>query len=273
MTIPPDLLEESLRLEPGGAWLYLFEIRLNSTQTIRVVRNNAPVTFNGFTWEPFPINVTGEEQDTDGNISELTLQIDNTRGRMTELMDKNNGMTHAICHVYFGNSQHLATPANWLVTTFAVTGASHNDSVASFRLGASPLYDISVPFYRFQRGQCRHVYRGYLCQYAGISKAIASVANTTPIGITTSTAHGFKSGAAATISGVDPAVDGTYTIVVTSATAFTLTGTTAAGAFGAGGTAFQDLPTCDFTFYGANGCRAHSNTENFGGFPSILRLP
>lgn len=30
-----------------------------------------------------------------------------------------------------------------------------------------------------------------------------------------------------------------------------------------------DLETCDYTLSGSNGCRAHNNTKNYGGFPGI----
>lgn len=67
-------------------------------------------------------------------------------------------------------------------------------------------------------------------------KAITGVSNTTPISVTC-VAHGLQSNTEVTISGVTapPTVNQRWYIAVTGADTFTLNGSTASGAYGAGG--------------------------------------
>ena len=65
------------------------------------------------------------------------------------------------------------------------------------------------------------------------SKTISAVANTTPVGVTTSTAHSFQNYDTVEITGTG-IVDGTWPILVTGANTLTLTGSTAAGTHSSG---------------------------------------
>jgi hypothetical protein len=73
---------------------------------------------------------------------------------------------------------------------------------------------------------------------AAPSFAISSISNQTPTRITTSSGHSFSTGMSVTVNGsLRSDLNGnSYTIVVINGTTFSLNGTTAAGAFGAGGT-------------------------------------
>ena len=82
--------------------------------------------------------------------------------------------------------------------------------------------------------------------------SIASIANTGPMVVTTSSAHGLSSGAYVTLQGVvgylgsgtNP--NGTFQITVTSTTAFLLNGSTASGSYAAGGSVYV-AQTAQFT--------------------------
>lgn len=68
---------------------------------------------------------------------------------------------------------------------------------------------------------------------------ITNATNATPIAITTSAAHLYASGDTVVITGVvgNTAANGTFVIVVTGSTSFTLTGSVGNGAYTSGGTA------------------------------------
>jgi hypothetical protein len=68
--------------------------------------------------------------------------------------------------------------------------------------------------------------------------AITSTTEATPIAVTTTTAHGFVTGQVVTVAGSsETAANGTWTITVTGASAFTLNGSAGAVGAGTGGTA------------------------------------
>ncbi len=68
-------------------------------------------------------------------------------------------------------------------------------------------------------------------------RSISSVSNTTPIVITTSANHGYATGDRVRISGAGGGANGDWTITVIANNQFRLTGSTAGGGAGAGGTA------------------------------------
>jgi len=72
----------------------------------------------------------------------------------------------------------------------------------------------------------------------GASVAVTAASNSTPIALTTAAPHGLVTGMQVTISGVlgNTAANGTFSVTVTSATAFTLDGSVGTGAYTSGGT-------------------------------------
>jgi len=75
----------------------------------------------------------------------------------------------------------------------------------------------------------------------GRSATISAASNAAPIAVTTTTAHGYQTGDRVFVYGVvgNTAANGTWFIVVTSNTTFTLMGSTGSGAYTSGGTVLQ----------------------------------
>ena len=76
---------------------------------------------------------------------------------------------------------------------------------------------------------------------AGTTLIVTGASNASPIAITTAAPHGLQTGDQVTISGVlgNTAANGTFTVTVTSATTFTLDGSTGTGAWAGGGIVSQ----------------------------------
>jgi len=274
MPIPDAVKTNAIRLEPQGALIVLLQVKLNQSQTVYLTANNEPVTFDGNSYLPFPLSIPGDEQDANGNPGEIQIVIDNSTGAFDGFLAQNEGLTDRSVVVFEGFSHLTGTPSAWKRRDLIITGSTITDQSASFTLGATPLFNLMIPSIRFEReGPCQNLYRGKRCRYYGQTATIATASNTTPIAIVTTEPHGFITGATVLIAGVTDGIGaGSHTLIVTSATAFTLTGTTADGA-GTGGTAFVDLPICDLTRFGPNGCVAHDNILNYRGAPGIQRAP
>jgi len=98
-------------------------------------------------------------------------------------------------------------------------------------------------------------YQGNAANIAQFTTAtMTNATNATPIAITTSAAHLYASGDTVVITGVtgNTAANGTFVIVVTSSTSFTLTGSVGNGAYVSGGTA-KDLNLLPFAAQPSNG--------------------
>ena len=86
------------------------------------------------------------------------------------------------------------------------------------------------------------------------TSTITYATNATPISITTSAAHNYASGDTVVITGItgNTAANGTFVIIVTSSTSFTLTGSVGNGAYVSGGTA-KDTNLLPFAAQPSNG--------------------
>jgi phage-related protein len=275
-SVPNELIAESIKLEQSGADVYLVDFYLNETETIYFCSGNESLTFNGQTYLPFPFSIGGREENADGNPSEISLTVDNATAVFSEWMDANHGLTDRTLKLWIGNSAFVSDPTKWWSQTLYITSATENAAVATFMLSASPVFDVAVPPYRFERHTCNRAYRSggpFGCNYTSQSATIIGATNASPIVIETDLEHRFKDGSTVVIASVggNTAANGTWTLVVVDGTHFSLTGSTGNGAYTSGGTAAVSLPTCDFTLFGPNGCAAHNNTLNFGGYPSIPR--
>jgi hypothetical protein len=81
-----------------------------------------------------------------------------------------------------------------------------------------------------------------------VAHAVTAATNASPIAITTASKHGLSSGGRIVIAGVtgNTAANGTWTILVTSPTTFTLTGSAGNGTYAGGGTALPPAASVSF---------------------------
>jgi lambda family phage minor tail protein L len=85
MTMPTEQVVESYKLNPD-ALINLWEIRLrNNAGTIRL-KDFETLTWQGFTWESCPIQLSGDERRSDGEESRPRLVVVNPFGRFTRFV-------------------------------------------------------------------------------------------------------------------------------------------------------------------------------------------
>jgi lambda family phage minor tail protein L len=271
--VPPEIIAAGQALDPSGAFVYLIDVPLNDSETLRLTSNNESITFDGNAYQPIALAVSGVEINGDGNASQLSVEIDNAVGTIGTAMQRNAGLTDVDVVVRYGNTADVANTAAWLRESFTVTESGKNSRAATLRLATSPVYESPVPKQQFLRTTCSNTYRNARCGYTNQTASVAGATNASPIVITTSTPNRFASGSVAVVSGVggNTAANGTWTILVLTATTFALVGSAGNGSYTSGGSVVVSLPTCDLTMYGPNGCVAHDNWLNYRAAVSVPR--
>lgn len=270
MTTPQELKNESIKLSPTGAWIWLVDIQLNAADSVKITDYDSTVTFNGADYQPIPFVIGNRQETTDNNPSELQIsELDNRKGDWDDLFLNNQELVDKTITLHFGHTSYTGDPTKWITTTLVSTGSSRDFESCSISISPATVFGQSVPGEALTENNCRRTYRDGVCRYTAQVKTITDATNASPIEIETDGAHRFKDGATVVITGVtgNTAANGTFVLTVTGRETFTLNGSTGSGAYISGGEATVDLPTCDKTFYGENGCLAHNNPKNFGGNP------
>lgn len=280
--VDSDLLEEAGKLSPEGAWVWLVTVFISDVQTIHLTDNNESITFDGVLYRPAPVQISAQRVENTGNISEVSVTIGNANLAASTLMNLNEGFGGRSVRLQRVHTDNLANTNASISQTFRVRDASADISTATFRLGLDDIFAARIPYELLSARRCRWSYNSpirralgieTLCAYQPQVKDIEDATNTTPIVITTTEEHGFKDGAVVVVAGVggNTAANGTWIIELVDPDSFVLVGSAGNDAFTSGGTATVDLPTCDRTRLGDNGCLAHDNLLNFGGAPGIPR--
>lgn len=281
--IPAGLIAEKGDMVSVNPWLYLIDLEVSDTETIYLVGDNAPATFNSIAYSPFPFVVGIIGEDSGGDLPTLVIQVSNASLELSKKVDENLGFAGRKVTIRIVNKD-----AGTSVVTEAfnfeydIHDVKADRKRLTFVIGHDNLNEYFFPSKRLMRGRCEWVYSRNgtgRCQYRGTFE--------TPV---------YAGGGTGTLTDV-ALISGvqTETITLTFVSAGphwtfvgSLTGAKAniaPGAFNNGlmsgtlggspndGDTFtietENLDACDHTARGANGCERHQNIPFFGGAPGI----
>ena len=168
--MPPTMtgafLAEAMKLHTASSWIDLWEIRTTTgdpTPAYLICANPYPVSFNGRTYSPFPVERTEDSEDTEGGIPELTLTVANIdRAIQVAIAAGLRGKTAIMRKV---NTATLGTAAAVLTYRYTILSADCSDVAATFKLGVANPVTRDFPGRRYQRNRCDLDYGGALCGY------------------------------------------------------------------------------------------------------------
>lgn len=245
--IPTVLVQESLKLEPAGAFLFVLEVAVNPAQAIYLVNNQESIVFDGKTYEPFPFVFNVSYDENTGNVAEASVTVPNVAQFLTPYFMKNGGLRDATLTIRQLHTAHLADPAAHESTSFVVRNSAVNENALTFNLGGQNLLQQRVPFDKFRRGFCSLTYN-----FPGQSNdwiEITGATNASPIVVTTAEPHLLLSGYRAYVRNVggNTAANGSWLVEYLTSLTFRLVGSTGSGAYTSGGTLFRASgPKCGY---------------------------
>jgi hypothetical protein len=191
---------EKNKLSSASPWLIALDIQVidplsgQLVETLYVVRNSEPIQFNGNIYQESSFDLELKEQANAQPTVQLTFN-DYTRALQARMQAYGGGVGFKV-NAYIVNAGNLGQGPE-LTEYFEVIGASAQQYVCTFTLGAENTVMQTFPRRMQTRDYCQWRYRSPECGYNGPN------------------------------------------------------------------------PSCDLSFKGPNGCAAHNNTINFGGFPAI----
>jgi len=157
-------------LNDTGAWLLLVEVAYPGEEIVRVVYNNEPIEWNGYTYQPADFNLGGVEQSKDSSLPTVPLSILDISRTLTPIVMEHDGAIGADVAIKLVHSDNLANLTPELEENFKIITCSiDSKNVIKFDLGAANLINYRLPQDRYLKDHCRHKdFKGVYCKYSGI---------------------------------------------------------------------------------------------------------
>ena len=172
LKLNPAAIIEKNRLSSDGVWLILLELNIaDLTEPIRVVRNNEDIFWNGVPWVAFPFELGEMNEDSKGELPNLTLKISNITGALQQYIEMSNGGVDSSAIIRVVHSKHLDLDIPEIEETFAVESLTVDVNWITVNLGPDFTTQLRVPADRYMKDFCPFKFKGYECGYNGLDES------------------------------------------------------------------------------------------------------
>lgn len=160
---------EKNRIASAVAFIFLAEIEVrdaggNLVETLRLVRNNEDITFQGNLYTAANFDLTLKEEV--GTIPEIqVVAVDYTRAIQARMQEYGGGVGFDVVLILV-NTGNLQQPPE-IQERFRVTKSSAQGYVVTFSLGAENPLTMRFPRRRQTQDRCQWRYQGPECGYGG----------------------------------------------------------------------------------------------------------
>lgn len=163
--LPGQLVEIKNALFNSGAWIRLYTLDVNDTLRIRVTDNSEPVTFDGQTYQPYPVSFEQLRETGDGQLPVYTIAVSNVTREVTALLERYDGFRGRSVRIQFVNSEYLSDPTANVGFLGRVKSVTVDANAAAFEIGSDEFLDLRFPFHSFNVTTCRHEFGGPRCRW------------------------------------------------------------------------------------------------------------
>lgn len=189
MTESTALQGARLTLNSSATWAELWTVQVTDSTARRITSNTESVTFDGYTFTPYPISRAEITRGSKGEITSVSIvvpcltQIDYSR--LSDLRGR-RAMLQQV------NTAALSSSSNCYQYNFIIQSVVVRDFLATVVLGGTNLNTISVPAQRINRTRCRWLprYGEAECGYDTTRSGALSSCDGTLDGANGCTAHG-----------------------------------------------------------------------------------
>jgi len=162
------LLIEANKLGSGSPWLILFEIILPDEQgTLRLVRNNEDVTFGGYEYVAFPLELDSVSDTSKGEIQTLTVKVSNVTRVVQAYLEELEGIIGGQVIIRIVNAGLLEENYAELERTYDIISSSADSQYVSIVLGAPNPLGKRFPLNKYLADHCNWKFRSVECGYVG----------------------------------------------------------------------------------------------------------
>lgn len=179
MTLSPTAIAEKNKLGTDSLFLLCLAITIPGVSTpIRIVRDNAALTWCGYTWQCFPFEIDPIGNTNKGEIPQVVIRVANQNRVMEAYIQqydtycKTYGFSPIAVDVYVVNTKAIALDGDCdpeCEYSFLLKQPKTNSQWATFTLGGDNVYSIRIPQGRVLKNVCRFKFKGVdgRCGYTG----------------------------------------------------------------------------------------------------------
>ena len=165
-TLDEVVKKDKNKLTTTYPWVWLFYIELDDSDYIAITNNQEAVTFDSITYDPFPVCFTEMQEDSEGNLTQLTLTVSNIDRVATNYLENSKFIEKEVTFKLV-NTEHLDSADYCVSQTFQILKATGDQFNVTFTLGYFNFFKIPFPRDHYNRSRCRFEYKSTLCGYAG----------------------------------------------------------------------------------------------------------
>lgn len=136
---------------------------------------------------PFPFKFDNIEQNSEGDLPQVDVVLDNSTRVMMDLAYQAHGFEGSQVRLVLLNEDTLDTATESVEFRFEVVGSEANNESLTLRLGVRNFFEVQIPSDRFVANRCRHKHGGLRCGYIVNDVAAFSTCDKT---LTACIAHG-----------------------------------------------------------------------------------
>ena len=167
-TLSANLTTAKNTLLGGGAWIWLFEIRRDTTNISYYAAQREDVVFDSQTYTAKAIDIKPPQEDAQGTTARFTVTIENVdRVEIAYLMD--GKYLDKEINVKLVNLDYVSNALDVVeYYTGVILQATANDQEVTFDCGPYDLRKAPMPGRRLSRTRCDHeIFKDEDCAYAG----------------------------------------------------------------------------------------------------------
>lgn len=161
------LIAESNKLADTGAWLALVSVDIADGTILRLTPNPAGITFDGVTYQPWPMQIDQVQQDSRGGLPDVTVTLSNVTREISAYLEVNDVRGRRVTLQYVHSANLADATAIAVDERYEITAVRVRAEVATFVLGHERMESHIFPGGRFLRDHCRWIYKSAECGYAG----------------------------------------------------------------------------------------------------------
>lgn len=144
-----SFIQEKNRLEGERAWTHLLEVVINVNTTGFFTTSPETITYSGTVYAPIPAQIGIEEQNADGSLPVMFVDVANLSGKVFRMM-KDNDLSMNTVTIRLVNLAQL-TGGDEATTVMQITGTAFSNEIARFNLSLNINFEAEGPVRTYNR--------------------------------------------------------------------------------------------------------------------------
>lgn len=156
------ILKQKNALHSASPWRVILDIPLTSlSQTLRVVDDHEPITWNGNIYYPARLFASENTSKSDGSLETMTLGVGNVSQQLRDFV-LNGNLRGARVTMRAVNGASNLEAISW---DFEIIALNMTAQEVTCTLGHANVFSMPFPKNRFSRSRCGWVYKDAACGY------------------------------------------------------------------------------------------------------------